>query len=322
MIDSSLTGVAERYLKSITIALVFSTVVSALLAILLGILFAARITRPLASLARAAKAVTSGSAEPVVPVRGDDEIADLAASFNEMTAELRRLDAAKKRVIADAAHELRTPVTLIQGTVEGMLDGIFPTDEENLNSVHEETIRLSRLIDTLRELEVIESGELRLANEKVDLREMMRKAVALFAAAASEKQVSIAFERLEIPAPTVDGDSMRLAEVLYNLLSNALKYVPVSGAVRVVEETGDASIARFRVDDSGPGIPPGERELVFERFYRIDKSRSTSSGGRGLGLAIASEIVKAHGGTIIAGQSNLGGASFTVSIPRSRGPRS
>jgi len=316
MIDSSLTGINERFLGSITRALVWATAVSAAIALVMGLLFSARITKPLGILAKAARDVASGELSVPVSIVGKDEIAELSASFNDMKIELKRLDEAKKQVIADSAHELRTPVTLIQGMIEGMMDGIFPLDARSLESVHEETVRLARLIDTLRELEIIESGELELSMEGVDLVEATRKAVLLFTAAASAKSITLSHESA-IDSPSVArGDYFRLGEVIYNLVANAIKYTPSGGNVCVRNLPGPEGHVRFSVDDSGPGIAPEERARIFDRFYRLDKSRATETGGRGLGLAIASEIVKAHGGSITVESASLGGASFIVTLPR------
>ncbi len=316
MIDSSLTGGDVRFLDSVMRSLVWSTAASTAIALLVGILFAARITRPLGALSVAARRVASGDLSSPVPVVGRDELAELSASFNEMTTELKRLDAAKKQVIADSAHELRTPVTLIQGIVEGMIDGVFPLDEKGLESVHEETLRLSRLIDTLRELEIIESGELELTIEGVDLDEAIGKALVLFAPAAKAKTIELGQGSAGPGRAVASGDYFRLGEVVYNLVSNAIKYTPEGGRVLLARGEGPAGFVEFRVEDSGPGIGPDERERIFERFYRIDRSRSSGTGGRGLGLAIASEIVKAHGGSIAIEDSDLGGASFVVRLPR------
>jgi signal transduction histidine kinase len=316
MIDSALTGSAEKYLLSVTESILFATIISVCAALLLGILFTLRLTRPLASLALAAKSIASGNSSEAVEVTGDDELADLAAAFNDMTTELRRLDAAKKQVIADSAHELRTPVTLIQGTIEGMIDGVFPMNAETLKSVHEETLRLSRLIDTLRELEIIESGELSFSREGIDLRETIRKAISLFTVSSSQKNIRLEFVPNSGTPSIAEGDYVRIGEVIYNLISNAIKYTPTEGKIIVREEAGTADSVGFSVEDSGPGIAQAERAHIFERFYRIDKSRSQESGGRGLGLAIASEIVKAHCGTIAVGKTDLGGARFTVMLPR------
>lgn len=316
MIDSSLTGVNERFLGSITRSLVWATAVSAAIALVMGLLFSARITKPLGILARAARDVASGELSAPVPIVGKDEIAELSASFNDMKTELKRLDDAKRQVIADSAHELRTPLTLIQGMIEGMIDGVFPLDARTLESVHEETLRLALLIDTLRELEIIESGELELSIEGVDLVEAGRKAVLLFSAAASLKSISLTHEGA-VDAPSVArGDCLRLGEVIYNLVANAIKYSPAGGKVCVRNLPGPEGSVRFSVDDSGPGIAPEERARIFDRFYRLDKSRASETGGRGLGLAIASEIVKAHGGSIAIEGAALGGASFIVTLPR------
>jgi two-component system OmpR family sensor kinase/two-component system sensor histidine kinase BaeS len=316
MIDSALTGVSERFLADITRSLAFSTGIAAFLSLLLGILFAGRITKPLANLAKATRFVMDGKAFIPLVEKGDAEIAGLSRSFNEMTAEIRRLDAAKKRVIADSAHELRTPVTLIRGMIEGMIDGVYPLDAATLKSIHEETLRLSRLIDTLRELEVIESGELKLEKSTVNLHEMTTKAIMLFEPAAAQKSIALTLSACDTTTYEVWGDQFRLDEVLYNIISNAVKYTPIGGTIRIGELNEDKDSAGFSVEDSGSGIAPEERSRVFERLYRIDTSRSTESGGRGLGLAIACEIVKAHGGSIKIGDSELGGALFTVLLPR------
>ncbi len=316
MIDSGLTGVSRQYLVDVTKALAFSTGLSAVLALSLGLLFAARITRPLANLAQAARNVPGGKVLVPLEETGDDELAALSRSFNEMTAEVRRLDEAKKQVIADSAHELRTPVTLIRGMIEGMMDGVYPLDAATLRSVHEETLRLSRLIDTLRELEVIDSGELKLDMDTVDLHEMATKAITLFAPSAGRKGISLVFEECGSAPYAARGDRFRLDEVFCNILSNAVNYTPAGGTIRIRELNADGETVAFSIGDSGPGIALDERKRVFERYYRVDKSRSAESGGRGLGLSIASEIVKAHGGTIEAGASDLGGALFTVSLPR------
>jgi signal transduction histidine kinase len=197
-----------------------------------------------------------------------------------------------------------------------MIDGVFPRDDQTLNSVCEETKRLSRLIDTLRELEIIESGELELSFEGVDLRETIQKALPLFAPGAAAKSLRLSMESEASPPPIVNGDYVRLGEVIYNLISNAIKYTPEGGTALVREHAGSAGFATFSVEDSGPGIEPEERAHIFERFYRIDKSRAAETGGRGLGLAIAAEILKAHSGSISVGDSDLGGASFTVTLPR------
>ncbi|MGA2547994.1 MAG: ATP-binding protein [Rectinemataceae bacterium] len=315
MVDSSLSGIDERFLASISASILWATLGSSLIALILGLLFAERLTGPLAALNAAAGRVAAGDLSTVVEIRSNDEIAELSVSFNAMTEELRRLEEAKKRIIADAAHELRTPVTLIQGTVEAMLDGVYPLDVASLESMHEETIRLSRLIDTLRELEIIESGELVLDLKEVDPLEVANKALSLFSSQAARKNIKLSVVESGSTRPRLVADRLRLDEVVYNLVSNAIKYSPPGSLVRIGISAEEGDSIRLAIEDSGPGIPAEERERIFERFYRIDRSRAQDSGGRGLGLAIASEIVKAHGGSIEAGDSELGGAAFVVRLP-------
>jgi signal transduction histidine kinase len=201
-----------------------------------------------------------------------------------------------------------------------MIDGVFPLDVKTLQSVLDETLRLTRLVDTLRELEIIESGELSLSVEGVELSALLKEAVSLFQPAAAAKSIRLGYVAGAELGAAAAGDYLRLGQVVYNLVANAIKYCPAGGAVELRERGGGTGAAGFSVDDSGPGIEPGERERIFERFYRTDKSRSSGSGGRGLGLSIAAEIVKAHGGSIFVGQSALGGASFAVTLPRYQGP--
>lgn len=319
MIDSTFTGEDERFLARVMRSTALAVLASMALAVLLGLALSGRITRPLAILERAARRIAGGDFTAAVPVSGRDEIASLSASFNAMAGDLRRLEDARRRIIADSAHELRTPVTLVRGTLEAMLDGVFPVDEAGLRSVYDETMRLSRLIETLRELELIDSGELRLELARVELGPALEKAASLFKPQAGEKDIALGLDLPERP-PAVMADALRLDEVLYNLIGNAIKYAPRGGSVSLSarREGGRASI---RVDDSGPGIPEAERDKVFERFYRTDKSRAQDSGGRGLGLSIAQEIVKAHGGSIRIEDSALGGSSFVVTLPSAEGAK-
>ena len=318
MVDSSLTGMSERFLGSITEALIWAVALSAGLALVLGMILSAQVTRPVTMLTRAARSVAAGNLSTVVETTkkngAKDEIAELAQSFNAMTEELKRLEEAKKQIIADSAHELRTPLTLIQGTIEAMIDGVYPLDVPTLESVHEETVRLSHLIDMLRELDVIQSGKLSLNLESIDGMELLRRTATLFAASAKGKNISLTVEESSA-SPSINADYLRIGEVVYNLVSNAIKYTPAEGKVRLrAEDDRKLGLVHFYVDDSGPGIPADERERIFERFYRIDKSRAADRGGRGLGLAIASEIAKAHGGSIAVGDSDLGGASFVLTL--------
>lgn len=319
MVDSSFTGASEQFLVRVIRSLALAIIVSMALAVLLGLALSVQITRPLSVLDGAARRIASGDLSAMVPVVGKDEIASLSSSFNAMTGELRRLDEAKRRIIADSAHELRTPVTLIRGSLEAMIDGVFPLDMDGLKSVYDETLRLSRLIDMLRELELIDSGELKLSRDDIELSSTLGKAVNLFKTQAGEKDIELGVTGRGGEGLEVRADALRLDEVLYNLIGNAIKYAPRGGKVELsARREGDAVL--ISVEDSGPGIPEAEREKVFERFYRMDKSRAQDSGGRGLGLSIAYEIVAAHGGSIRIESSPLGGSAFIVRLPLAEAP--
>jgi len=316
MIHSSLTGIEEHFLLSFRDVLVWTTLLASIVSLCIVLYFSSQITRPLSILSAAARSVSLGRETEPIPVRGDDEIARLGLAFNEMTEGLSRLEEAKRQIIADAAHELRTPLTLIQGMIEGMLDGILPADTHTLESVHEETIRLSRLIHTLRELEMIESGTMKLVRESVDLPDECRKAVVFFSSAAEAKSIHLEFQETS-PDPVVFScDRFKLREVIFNLLSNAIAYVPEGGVIQLRTRQSEALNVYIEVEDSGPGIPDSERLKIFERFYRIDKSRSSHTGGRGLGLSIVSEIVRAHKGRVwVETPSGGKGSLFIVELP-------
>jgi signal transduction histidine kinase len=317
MVDSSLTGVQTAFLAAAAASLVGATALAALGALALGLALSVRLLRPIAALAAGVRGVSAGGARPPLAVEGDDELADLAVAFNAMVRDLDRLAAARRRLLADSAHELRTPVTLIRGNLEAMLDGVYPRDDAAIRAVLDETLRLAGLIDALRELEGLESGELAVRPVRLDLYAAVRRAADRFAAAAAERGLGLeCAPEPDAPPLPVAADPLRLDQVLDNLVGNALRYTPPGGLVRLSAGAAPAGWAELAVDDSGPGIPEAERERVFERFYRLEASRAADSGGRGLGLAIAAEIVKTHGGTIAAGASALGGARFEVRLPR------
>jgi signal transduction histidine kinase len=206
---------------------------------------------------------------------------------------------------------LRTPITVIQGNVEGILDGMYPADEARLRSILEETQILSRLVDDLRTMALAESGSLQLRREPVDLAPLIRDVLSGFESQAKEKDLRLETQLEE--GETVQIDPLRIREVLTNLLSNALRYTPSGGLVRIgLTETGiggERSVMIF-VQDSGPGISPADLPHIFERFYK-----SSDSGGMGLGLSIAKYVVEAHGGKIWAESEAGKGTKISFSIP-------
>jgi two-component system, OmpR family, sensor histidine kinase BaeS len=237
----------------------------------------------------------------------------LAGAFDEMTTRLQTNEERRRELLADVAHELRTPLQAIRGATEGLLDGLYPLDAEHLRPVIERTDVMARLLDDLRTLSMAEAGVLELHRETVDPRGAAEDAARALRADDADVTVDVVDEGA--PA-TIEADPVRLAEILSNLLANAARYSPAGGCVTVTIAADAAGGARFIVDDTGPGIPAEQLPFVFDRFVR-----SADRGGTGLGLAIAKRLVEAHGGTIDAGASPGGGTRVRFEIPGPAGRR-
>lgn len=269
--------------------------VAVLAAIGLAVLLAGRIARPLSRVGLAAKRIADGDYRARVPREGPREVADLAKTFNEMAAALEEQERLRREFVANAAHELRTPLTNLQGYLEALRDEVIPADRETFQSLWEEAerlVRLARSLDTLPDPATVGMGpEL----VEVDLAAAGRAAADLagpgFAAAGLELQVELA------PSLPVLADPDGLKQVIGNLLQNALRYTPAPGVVLLRGEQRDG-VVRAEVSNSGPGIPATDLPHVFERFYRVEKSRDVTLGGAGIGLAIVRELVTSFGGRV------------------------
>jgi signal transduction histidine kinase len=267
-----------------------------------------RIFTPLDELLNAADRVAEGDYSVHVRERGPREMRSLARAFNNMASRLHLADEQRRNLLADVTHELHTPLTVIQGNLEGMLDGVYPADEANLRSLLDESVMLSKLVEDLRTLALAESGALKLKKEPTDLGMLIRDASAAFQSQADSTGVTLVVEAAH-DLPWLELDPGRIRQVLNNLFANALRYTPPGGVVSI-HYTQDDGLALIEVNDTGPGIPEEELAHIFERFYK-----STDSGGMGLGLAIAKHLVEAHGGALTA-SSKLGiGTTMLVSLP-------
>jgi signal transduction histidine kinase len=267
-----------------------------------------RVFSPLDDLVQAAERVAEGDYSVRVQERGPRGVGTLARAFNKMASRLDNTQTNRRDLLADVTHEMRTPLTVIQGNLEGMIDGVYPADEKNLRALVDETTLLARLIEDLRTLALAESGALHLKMEPTDLEALIRDVVAAFQAQASSQHVALT---VDIPAnvPPLNIDPGRIRQVLTNLLANAMRYTPTDGTVRVTCAQSETEVT-IEVHDSGSGISAEDLPHVFDRFYR-----STDSGGMGLGLAIAKHLVEAHGGRIRA-SSNVGrGTTMVVALP-------
>ena len=267
-----------------------------------------RSARTVGSLMDAADRVAHGEYATRVPDASSRQLGRLTVAFNEMAERLETNERRRRELLGDIAHELRTPLQVLRGSVEGMLDGLYPIEPKRLEALLDETLVMSRLLDDLRTLSMAEEGVLQLHPESVDPRALAEDAVRSFEAAAAAADVTVQVEAGGPVAP-LDADPVRVGEVLANLLANAIRHTPAGGRVDVrVRDTSDA--VSFEVADTGPGIATEQLDRVFDRFVRSD------TGGTGLGLAIAKRLVQAHGGTIEAAGRPGGGTAIRFTIPR------
>ena len=269
---------------------------------------------PLANVMTAADAVAEGDLSVRVPERGPGEIRRLSESFNRMVDELARADQQRRNMTADVAHELRTPIHILRGNLEGILDGIYEATPEQIEMMLDETSLLTRLVDDLQTLSLAEAGQLPLHLAPVNIAELLEDVKTSFSAQAEEAQITLTVD-VDDADLTIDADAGRLDQVLSNLVGNALRYARADTCLCLQAESSP-NHARLRIRDEGQGIPAEHLPFIFDRFYKSDKSRNREKGGSGLGLAIAKEIVQLHGGTIKA-ESELGkGTTFTIELPR------
>jgi two-component system sensor histidine kinase BaeS len=302
-----------RFLADITQAITYSALGAMAIALLLGMLLARTLARPIRELTAATRALAKGELGQRVTVRTRDELGELAASFNQMSADLAHASQLRRQMTADIAHELRTPLSLILGYTESLSDGKLPATQETFDIMHDETQHLSRLIDDLRTLSLTDAGELPLTCRFVDPRALLERATLAHMPEAQRQKISIQIEALP-DLPQVEVDPGRLAQVLENLMSNALRYTPEGGQI-TLSAAAEGNSVSLCVQDNGVGIAPGDLPYVFDRFYRADKSRQREGGASGLGLAIAKSIVEAQGGSISV-ESTLGeGTVFMIALP-------
>jgi two-component system OmpR family sensor kinase/two-component system sensor histidine kinase BaeS len=244
---------------------------------------------------------------------GTIEIANVAHAFNDMAASLQKAEQLRRNLVADVAHELRTPLSVMQGTLTAQLDGVFPLDLSETAKLYDETRLLSRLVDDLRELAQVEAGQLQLNIGAIDLKRVITATVGAFDGVASEKQISLRDESAR-QLPRVKADSERVAQVLRVLISNALRHTPTNGTI-TIRSAMFADGVEVSVCDTGDGITPDELPYVFDRFWRGDKSRARETGGSGLGLAIARQLIEAQEGSIGV-ESTMGqGSRFLFRLP-------
>jgi signal transduction histidine kinase len=283
------------------------------IALLLTFILSRRMMSPIGVLAGAARRLGRGDLSQRVRIQGEGEIASLAQAFNSMAGDLEYAEQLRRNMVADVAHELRTPLSNIQGYLEAIRDGMVEPDAAAIRSLDEETALLSRLVNELQELSLAEAGELKLVYQTEDVAGLVRQAATSWQPQLTAEGISLS---LEVPddLPAVNIDWQRVNEVLHNILENAVVHTRKGGTIKIAASQKDKWV-EVSVSDTGEGIPAEDLPHIFDRFYRVDKSRARATGGSGLGLTIAKRLIEAHGGTIVVQSKLREGSRFSFTLP-------
>ncbi len=316
-VQSAILGPLEQvFVSRLRWLLVVGALLATGLGLMLGLAFSRSLTAPLQRLATAARAVADRDFSRRVQVEGSAELAEVAQAFNEMTATLEQSERQRQNMVADVAHELRTPLSVVQGNLRAILDGVYPLDKAEISRLYDETRLLSRLVDDLRELALADAGQLRLNLQPTEPAQVIQATADNLALAAEAHKAALTVQAPE-ELPTVRADPDRLAQILRNLLVNALRHTPPGGSVTVLACVHEDAV-EIAVADTGEGIAPEDLPHIFDRFWRADRSRSRDerwAGGSGLGLSVAQSLVEAQGGRIWAESTPGEGSTFRFVLP-------
>jgi signal transduction histidine kinase len=284
-----------------------------LMGFFLSMVMSRGVTQPISQLVEAAKAVSRRDLDYRVETQGSQELQELAHSFNRMAEELEQAEITRRNLMADVAHELRTPLAVLNGNLRAMLDGVHALSEEEIALLYEQTQHLNRLVEDLRELSLAEADQLFLNRQEVDLAQLVKETVAHFEFIAEEQGINIS-EEIDNPLIQPGFDENRIRQVMHNLLSNAFRHTPREGSIVVfAKKISNENVVEIAVKDTGEGISPEDLPHIFNRFYRMEKSVSRDRGGTGLGLAIVKAIVEALGGTVsVQSAGRDQGSTFTI----------
>ncbi len=293
--------------------LVLTAAISMLVAIVAALLLARLFNRPITRLAEVAGLLTEGKFESRVVVRGRDELSELAVDLNQLAEALEQNRTARQRWIADISHELRTPLTVLRGELEALEDGVRPMTQESVQSLSLEVKQLKRLVDDLYQLSLSDQGSLSYEKEWIDPRQLLEGVVNGFENSLQQRGLQLALE-CDGAVPQLFVDAQRLTQLFTNLLENSQRYTDAGGQIKIWSEVAD-DLWNVHVEDSAPGVENDQLTRLFDRLYRVEASRNREQGGSGLGLSIARAIAEAHGGTLSAQPSALGGIWITLQLP-------
>jgi histidine kinase len=313
--SDSMSQLYVDFRASFNEALTYAALAAMIVAIALSLFFSRSVIAPVRAMSQATQRIADGRYDERVRVNGSDELAQLALYFNQMAEKLNQIESMRRRLIGDVSHELRTPLTAIKGSMEALMDGILPATHETYQQIHTEADRLNRLVDDLQELSRVEALSYKLDIKPLDVSSIARTVTKRLAPQAGAKHITL---NLELPPdlPYVLADEDRVTQVLTNLTGNGLQYTPEGGRITIsAKQVGNE--VQIDVRDTGVGIPPEHLTNIFDRFYRVDKSRSRQNGGgSGIGLTIARALIEAHGGHIRAeSEGNEKGSVFTFTLP-------
>jgi signal transduction histidine kinase len=304
----------ESFVAETNRALLIGGLGATAVAVVLAFILARTLTRPLQELAAASRQMARGNLQQEVPVRTQDELGELTATFNQMSTELERANQVRRQMTADIAHDLRTPLTVLSGYLEAMEDGTLAPTSTRLALMQQEVQALQRLVADLRTLSVADAGTLALNKEPVAIADLLTQVHDTFAHQAAQQEISI-IVKTDDPMPDIPLDAARMRQALGNLVSNALRYTPVKGVITLAASPSGDGGQQIAITDTGSGIPESDLPHIFNRFYRGDRSRREGNGESGLGLAIAKSLVVAHNGDIVVTSTQGVGTTFTILLP-------
>jgi signal transduction histidine kinase len=296
-------------------ALIYAALAAVIVAVVLSLYLSRSVIAPVRAMSFAAQRIADGRYDERVQVDGEDELSQLAMRFNQMAEKLSQVESMRRRLIGDVSHELRTPLTAIKGSMEGLIDGVLPATNETYQQIHAEADRLNRLVNDLQELSRVEARAYELDIRPLNVSSLVRTVTKRLTPQAESKRISLDLE-LAPDLPRILADEDRAVQVLTNLTGNAMQYTPEGGKITISAKRINSQVL-IAVHDTGIGIPPAHLERIFDRFYRVDKSRSRQSGGgSGTGLTIARALIDAHGGQIWAESAGDGqGSTFVITLP-------
>jgi histidine kinase len=295
-------------------SLIIAVIAASLVALIASFMLSRSVIAPVRVMMNASQRISEGHYDERVQSQGTDELSLLAISFNQMAEQLEQVEIMRRQLIGDVAHELRTPLTAIKGSAEGLMDGVLPASDETYQQIHNEAERLNKLVSDLQELSRVEAKAIPLNVQLVKVTRLLETVTKRMQFQFDEKRV-ILNRQLPHDPILILADEDRALQILTNLLGNALQYTPENGTVTVTIER-EKNMARFSIQDSGIGIPAEHLAHIFDRFYRVDKSRSRTHGGSGIGLTISKHLVEAQGGKIWAESEGANkGSVFVFTLP-------